>query len=273
VNEGELLAVRSAHETTLDPNRMVHVGIWRDEHDELTRRFYRWDVPELPRHVVAAIDAGVRDDVEGIGLDQMVRLVAPGPLELETGAARLPDGGFSVAVHTEWPDATPAMIDWWFGWHLARTERYKLWHPQAHVFTQPRFDLSHVDGLTDRERYVGNTSWVDEYIGPFLSRLAISFHDPADLGLTDEVMAAGGFGTAVCAVTSDSDHGHQLANLVHAVRRTETGSEMKSRFVFGPATPDFVAGPMIDHCWTEMTHLAGFLPDLFVARTQSPGTS
>lgn len=263
MNENNLRDIRSACETFLDPDRMVHLGIWRDEHDEWSRRFFRWDVPELPAHVVAAIDGGVRDDVAGIGLDEMARLVAPGSLEFETGAARVSDGGISVAVHTEWPGTTPAMIDWWFGWHLSRFERYKLWHPQAHAFTQPRFDLSQVDGLTDRERYIGNTSWVDEYIGPFLSRLAISFHEPADLGLTSEVMAAGGFGTAVCAVTTDSDHGHLLANLVHAVRLTDTGSEMKSRFVFGPGTPEFVAGAMIDHCWTEMTHLGSFLPELF----------
>jgi hypothetical protein len=59
------------------------------------------------------------------------------------------------------------MIGWWFGWHLATTERYKLWHPQAHSFSQPRYDLSTVRDLTDRQRYVGNTSWVDEYTGTF----------------------------------------------------------------------------------------------------------
>jgi hypothetical protein len=268
----ELVALRSEHETTLDPDRLVHVGIWRDELDEISRRFYRWDVPALPRHVAVAIDAGIREDAGGIGLDDMPRLVAPGALALEDGAVRLPDGGISVAVRTEWPGTTPEMIDWWFGWHIARTERYKLWHPQAHVFTQPRYDLSGVGGLTDRERYVGNTSWVDEYIGPFLSRLAITFHDPADLGLTDAVLAAGGFGTAVCARTYDSDHGHLLAHLVHAVRRDGAGSEMRSRFVFGPGTPDFVAGPMIDHCWTEMTHLAGFLPELFAVVHAQGGT-
>ena len=78
-----------------------------------------------------------------------------------------------------WPGTTPEMIDWWFGWHIASTERYKLWHPQAHFFAQPRYDLSGVAGLSDRERYVGNTSWVDEYIGPIPSRLAITFDDPA----------------------------------------------------------------------------------------------
>jgi hypothetical protein len=35
---------------------------------------------------------------------------------------------------------------------------------------------------------------------------------------------------------------------------------MRSRFIFPPGTPTFIGPPMIDHCWTEMTHLAGFLP-------------
>ena len=52
---------------------------------------------------------------------------------------------------------------------------------------------------TDRERYVGNTSWVDEYIGPFPSRLAISFHDPATIGLAQATLDAAGYGTVVYA--------------------------------------------------------------------------
>jgi hypothetical protein len=256
---------RAAHETTLDPQRSVHVGIWRDEHDRLTRTFFRWDVPELPADVRAAVAAGVREDVRGTGLGDLAELADDGPLALETGSARLDDGSIGVAVGTVWPGTTPEMIDWWFGWHLSSTQRYKLWHPQAHVFSQPRYDLAGVAGLTDRERYVGNTSWVDEYVGPFLSRLAITFHDPADVGLTPTVCDAGRIGTAVCATVSDSDHGHELARLVHAVRRRPWGSEMRSRFVFPPGTPDVVAGAMVDHCWTEMTHLAGFLPHLYVA--------
>jgi hypothetical protein len=27
-------------------------------------------------------------------------------------------------------------IDWWFGWHSDEPQRYKLWHPRAHVHAQ-----------------------------------------------------------------------------------------------------------------------------------------
>ena len=257
----------AAHETHLDPNRHTHLGICRDEHDDLTRRFFDWDVPELPEHVKAAMAAGTRSDVEGMNLDTIRDLLAPGHLPLETGVARCPNGELSVAIHTSWPGTTPEMVDWWFGWHIATTERYKLWHPQAHYFSQPRYALSDVPGLTDRERYIGNTSWVDEYLGPFPSRLAITFHDPADIGLPFDDLETAGYGTAVCATTADSDDGVQRARLIHAVRRTDWGSEMRSRFIFPAGAPDLIGPVLVDHCWTEMTHLASFLPYLYAAVT------
>ncbi|MCU0270346.1 MAG: hypothetical protein MUF83_17110 [Acidimicrobiales bacterium] len=265
-------ARRAELETVLDAGRLPHLGIWRDEHDELTRAFFAWDVPELPGHVRAAVAAGVRDDVVAMGLDTVTDLLETGDLPLETGIARAPDGGFCVAVRTVFPGATPEMLDWWMGWHLARTERYKLWHPQAHLFSQARRDLSDEPGLTDRERYVDNTAWVDEYVGPIPTRLAITFHDPGRIGLPYDVLERSGHGTAICAVVADSDHGHELSRLVHAVRRHPWGSEMRSRFFFAPGTPELIAAPMLDHCWTEMTHLASFLPHLYVRVTAPSGS-
>jgi hypothetical protein len=105
----------------------------------------------------------------GIHLGNVADLLRPSYLPLETDIARCADGGLGVAVWTARPGTTAEMIDRWFGWHLSRTAHYKLWHPQAHHLAQPRFDLSDVPGLSDRERYVGNISWVDEYIGPCFS--------------------------------------------------------------------------------------------------------
>lgn len=263
---------REAYETTLDPDRDTHLGIWRDEHDDLTRTFFDWNVPDLPAGVVDAMHAGVRSDVEGINLENVTDLLEPGYLPLETGIASCRNGEGSLAIWTSWPGTTPEMIDWWFGWHIARTERYKLWHPQAHYFAQPRYDLSDIPGLTDRERYVGNTSWVDEYIGPFASRLAISFHDPAEIGLDQPSLDAADYGTVVYATTADSDDGGPRARLIHAVRRTGWGSEMRSRFIFPAGIAELIGPALIDHCYTEMTHLSGFLPHLY-ARVNATGPS
>jgi ribonuclease Z len=257
---------RTPFETVLDPHRATHIGIWRDEVDDISAEFYTWQVPALSGECHEAIAAGTRTDVVGLDFTNITDLGHPGYLPLETGMARTPTGALSVAVLTQWPGATPAMIDWWFGWHLASTERYKLWHPQAHYFSQPRYDLSGVPGLTDRQRYIDNTSWVDEYISFLPSRLAITFQDPSRIGLDNPDPERGTF---IFAVVTDSDHGHELSHLVHAVRRTEEGCEMRSRFIFGSEIPDLIGPLMLDHCWTEMTHLASFLPRLYERATSS----
>ncbi len=255
---------RTQYETHLDPDRQTHLGLWRDERAESYTSFFDWEVPELPDYVRAAIASGMQAAENGVNLENLDTLLRPGYLPMETGIARCANGELSVAILTRWPGATPAMIDWWMGWHMSRTDRYKLWHPQAHVFSQAKYDLSDVPGLTDRERYVGNTSWVDEYVGPLLSRLAITFHDPADIGLDEPALAASGHGTALCAEVSNSDNGQPLSRLIHAVRPTPYGCEMRSRFIFPPVLPEILGGWMIDHCATEMSHLAAFLPRLYV---------
>ncbi|MBK9177980.1 MAG: hypothetical protein IPM45_00170 [Acidimicrobiales bacterium] len=252
------------HETILDPHRTTHVGLWREEASAPHARYYRWDLPPLPRRYLAAMEDGETPAGPGLTADRLTDLLEPDHLPVETGIARSDHGELCVAVWTPWPGTTPAMIDWWFGWHTTETDRYKLWHPQAHVYAQARFDLADVPDLSHRQRYVGNTSWVDEYVGPLLTRLAISFHDPADLGIPYDALEASGHGTAVCAEVNDSDTGQHLAHLVHAVRRTDYGSEMRSRFFFPAGTPDLLGPPMLEHCATEMLNLAEFLPRLFV---------
>ena len=258
---------RTNYETALDKDRQTHLGIWRDEMDDISCEFFNWNVPRLPDNVKQSIAAGIRDDVAGINLDNVTELLKPGYLDLETGMAHCENGEGCVAIWTSWPGTTPEMIDWWFGWHIASTERYKLWHPQAHYFAQPKYDLSDVEGLTDRERYLGNTSWVDEYIGPVPLRLAISFHDPAEIGLDQATLDGAGYGTVVYATTAGSDDGSPGAVLIHAVRRTAWGSEMRSRFIFPPGMAEFAGPGLVDHCYTEMTHLAGFLPHLYARIT------
>lgn len=251
------------YETTLDPDRGTHLGLWRDEMVEASSRYFHWDLPRLPERYPRAMATGESASGPGLGIERVTDLLEPGHCPVETGLARGADDALCVAVWTPWPGTTPAMVDWWFGWHLARTDRYKLWHPQAHVFAQPRYDLTDVPGLTDRQRYVGNTSWVDEHVGPLLTRLAITFHDPADFGIPYADLEASGHGTAICATVADSDHGVELARLVHAVRATDYGSEMRSRLFFGPGTTGLLGPPMLDHCATEMRNLAEFLPRLY----------
>lgn len=91
------------------------------------------------------------------------------------GVRRASDGKALILCTTDLPGVTPAMMDWWLGWHLPESARYRLWHPTAHLKSRVREDRSHL--TDDRARYVGNTSYVDEYIGKTLERLAIEFEN------------------------------------------------------------------------------------------------
>ena len=105
----------------------------------------------------------------------------------ENGFGLGPDGSIRVAVRTRMPGVSPAMWDWWFGWHGSDSRRYKLWHPRAHLYAEW---ADGPDGdRRGRERYVGRTSFVDEYIGSTLARAAIRFVPPAELGFAEAPLA------------------------------------------------------------------------------------
>lgn len=206
------------------------------------------------------------------------------------GARRAADGKALVTCTTELPGVTPAMIDWWFGWHLPDSARYQLWHPKAHLKARVREDRSAL--TSDRARYIGNASHVDEYVGRALMRLTISFHEPASFGLDglDEIGA-----TAICATTADRMLSSEGGRLVHLILPTAHGSVMRSAFwlgdirslvpVIGPAITRLSNRPVVrraaikdqflvdlfQHCSEEMNHLAKFLPRLYRDVTSEPG--
>ena len=203
---------------------------------------------------------------------------------IETGYGKTAAGEIWVACLTHMPRVEPRMWDWWFGWHSKESARYKLWHPDAHAYAALKNDTADKPGLTDRQRFVNNTSYVDEVIGGHLDQLAIGFRDPGAFGIDvskiDGTVIAGTVGTALAPVN--------IGMVVHEVRRVPGGSEMRSRFylnVAGVRAFDAAAfacavsrgispprsitfdvpfgGALLRHCGEEMNHLAQFLPELY----------
>lgn len=202
--------------------------------------------------------------------------------EVQNGFAVASSGEVYVNLVTEMPDVTPGMIDWWFGWHSDSPERYKLWHPQAHVHAQ--WAEQPPAESTGRARYVGSTSQVDEYLGSALFRGAIQFRRPEELGLVDAAVVGGVDATAVCARIGLVDMPIDMGYLAHHVAAVPGGSVMRSRFWAGgeylaarttslrAAIPvakrvigltELDARSLLVHCSQEMTHLASFLPALY----------
>ncbi len=266
--------------------------------------YFREQVLPVQPAAAAALQAGPQPAAMGYEVaDVATRLGQPGHEPLENGWARTAQGTLFVACLTDMPGVTAAMWDWWFGWHSRESARYKLWHPGAHQFSALGEDRAQ-RGLTDRQKYIHNVSYVDEYIGNTLNRLAIRFVDPTSLGFAEQAHT-----THICARVGGSDLPVTGGWLVHQVRPTAHGAEMRSRFFLGhpqvldvpaastsnPAATRVLASrlgrallrpaisfkaraltthrtghDLLEHCASEMNHLASFLPALYAEFRDTP---
>ncbi|MBF6171033.1 DAPG hydrolase family protein [Nocardia blacklockiae] len=215
--------------------------------------------------------------------DELTDDLSPaGALAVETGYGHTAAGAVWVAVLTVMPGGTAPMWDWWFGWHLNEPARFKLWHPEAHLYAGAARNLSD-EPIPDRDKYLGNTVYVDEYFGTKIQQLALTFHDPLAHGFTvpdEHTIILARIGSAVAPL--------DLGWLAHQVRPIPGGCEIRSRIylkLFGPRHPDVgqaaravarglcidpadlaleldLARELLLHCGQEMNHLASILPDL-----------
>ncbi len=258
-----------------------YLGYRQDEQARAFARFFNPAMAPLAPHVCAALDRGGVPDVLLPGFeDAAANLFGSAPV-LENGYVLTSDGGMRVSVRTPMPGVTPAMIDWWFGWHGDDAAKYKLWHPQAHVHVGWR--ETPPAGTTGRALYIGQTSLVDEYIGSTLVRGTIRFVSPRLLGFSDNSLDDDRQATIVCARIGLGDAPIDIGYLAHHVRAVAGGSEMRSRFwmggrhiggrnLFGGVAAAVArrvlrltesdARALLVHCAEEMPHLAGFLPAL-----------
>jgi hypothetical protein len=216
-----------------------------------------------------------------LDFDTLSSLQHNGYGNVETGYSVKKDGSIEVAVLTPMPDVTPHMWHWWFGWHGDKDNKYKLWHPQAHL------SAKWLDGR-EEVSYINRTSIIQEYIGSKLEKAAIQFKAPEELGieLSHELINEDSKEVFICARLGYADAPLDFGWLVHQIRKTDIGSEMRSRFWLGGhhigfrggfkilnfITPllrktvplgDKQATELLIHCSEEMSHLASFLPTLF----------
>ena len=247
---------------------------------------FQFEMRPIPERVEEAIKLGVRDDLS-FPFSEASHILDSGHHPLEDGILRNPDGTLVVRCRTDMPDVTAHMIDWWFCWHTPHSERYNLWHPQAHVRSFVREDRTHLAG--QKAGYMSLASHVDEYIGKNLAKLTIRFVEPLEVGLDSGRFPAAKVGTAICALAGLRDKPIDSGWLIHLIRETPDGVEMISRFWLGDVrlripllgrlfhrkinsvsarigeVPDQLGIDLLRHCAEEMNHLARFLPTLYRA--------
>lgn len=242
-------------------------------------RFFNPEIEPLQPHVAEALLVGPQAHELFPPASEAASMIEPGDWPVETGYTRSPDGAIRVFCLTHMPGVTPKMWDWWFGWHGCEAERYKLWHPKAHINAQ------WADGRRD-ETYIGRTSLITEYLGPRIARGAISFLPPAAMGFDEARLAAQGE-VAICARVGAPGAPLKAGWLLHQLRPVDGGSTMRSRMWMGgenvalggdpgalgrefakvlrPIAGKLLPAPadLLVHNAQEMAHLAGFLPQLF----------
>lgn len=283
-----------------------YLGYRDADHLKPYAKYFQPETLPIQAHVRDALMAGMSPTEYGYPLAEAARrMEAPGYLKLETGWTRLDDGTSLVCVLTKMPGVTADMWDWWMAWHSVETPRYKLWYPDAHQFVAWADDRSADRSLTNRQRYVDNVSFVDEYIGGAMTRLSIHFIDKARLGFSERPGH-----TVICGYGSMPAAPIGIGRIFHQVRPTEDGCEMRSRFFLGgpleihdfPASiyenklaagllgfkpvqpllrpvlervasrnlPPQFQTDMLFHCASEMNHLATFLPQLYAEFKDMP---
>ncbi len=249
-------------------------------------RFFKPDMAPLPAHVREAIAVGLQTVDLMPPIESAPDLQGAGYWPVETGVTISPDHAVRVFVLTHMPGVTPVMWDWWFAWHGSEAQRYKLWHPRAHMHA------AWADGRADLNEYIGRTSRVVEYVGNQRLNLGIRFVHPASLGLDEARLTRDGE-VAICARGSMAGTPMETGWLIHHVRPVSGGSEMRSRFWLAGSNirPRSMPGPvgallgrvaaklapltsnmaveLLVHCAQEMNHLAGILPELYA--TFGPG--
>ena len=259
----------------------LHLGYQADEMlDSPYAAFYRDDMAPLAEHVKEALLIGGQACELFPLVAHAADLLEPGYWPVETGYGLAPDGSVQVFVWTPMPDVTPAMWDWWFAWHGSEAQRYKLWHPRAHIHA------AWADGRSDLNHYIGRTSHVVEYVGRELLNLTIRFVSPASMGLDEARLKQQGE-VAICARGGMAGTPMETGWLVHHLRPVEGGCEMRSRFWLGghnvcargmnnnvgrwlgrlaahfnPLSATQGAELLV-HCAQEMAHLAELLPHLY----------
>ncbi len=261
----------------------TYIGYRKADFDTAHAKFYNENMDALIERVATLTDlahpADTLPDVQ-----QIAALLKPGYAPIETGYCLETDGSARVAILTSMPGVAPAMWDWWFGWHGCADNRYKLWHPKAHLSAKWQ------DG-GDQTVYIGRTSMIEEYIGTKLEKANIRFIDPSELGLDAQTEAGKTKTVFICARIGYTQWPLDFGWLVHQIRATENGAEMRSRFWMGGqyiqirakgAFPRWLsavlskirpidkaqAEDILRHCAEEMNHIAAFLPQLYAELTQ-----
>ena len=246
------------------------VPVTEEERSSPLFKYFEREIRPVPKETADRILAC--DFAPGGGLHplEMDRLFDDGYLPGEFGIWVLEDGGLMIANHVDMPGVTPEMFDWWFAWHGLDSLRYKIWNRDEHYYVQSQNVAQNLDeSLSMKERYRNTTHAIKESLLPDQPPVDVrlTFLPPEKVGFSPEKLREFK-GTIVCT--------GGMSIMVHFIRPTENGCELRTRFWIGYSAvegkvakmPGFTADPRMGtafllHNVKEFTHLAEILPGVY----------
>ena len=212
-----------------------------------------------------------------------------GNLWKTTGYSVLENGTLYSASHTKFPNCTAEMFEWWFWRHSVESERYALWYPYCHVSIEAKNKEVLEDSKLDhREKYIGNTHIITEYLNDAKNDIEIKFVPPEAFGFEKEVLENAGITASACGYVYSQKPKAKICEMIHLFKETKEGGELISRYYVGEnmaalvgskeiKLPEFLKKKLLNsnasgiqmayeqvmHDQIEFTHLASMLPELF----------
>lgn len=249
------------------------VTLTEEESSHELAKYYD-QLAEIPKETLEEMTLKPSD--EGV-LFEDINQILKADSGFEDGYTVLEDGTGYVAVTTQFPGSSIEMLDWWFEWVGYEPIRYKIWYPGLHSQALYEGGIENEDGHYSISSYVknhpeGKTKHTIEMIAPDSapSDLYITFVDPEQFGI-DEALYQD-YQWALSATVNSG--GINMVKMVHFVRETEDGVEMRSRFWMGQdqnwliqqfASSEDQMQAMFYHCAQEYNQLASFLPEVYEA--------
>jgi hypothetical protein len=201
-------------------------------------------------------------------------LLKPGYLPFEAGYKRYEDGLLLVAARSNLINIKREMVEWWFSC-LHITGSHSGWHNLEHVY-------SDWIGQRNNGQYIGGTHISHERFGSDqIHKLKVNFLDPStilDVNQFENLKL-----TAIYARIGTLEEEGYNAKVVHLIRDTDYGCEIRSRYWLGyfegnnldndystrfSMSPDEIGSGLCKHCHEEMSNFGLFLHDLYKSRTK-----
>jgi phloretin hydrolase len=234
--------------------------------------------------VLAAIEQGPMDPAEAVEPSAIDRLLDPAPLPVETGWCFRADRVGYVAVRTATPGVSAEMVEWWFDWHAHDSDRYRVWHPLAHLGNS--IEPPTVPGA---KPHWGAVHHPVEDVGTGVEHVRIAFMPPTEIGFSTDALDDPAVATIVCGFVGDDKRRLRHSAMAHVFLAADDGVVLRSHFWLGAAVRPYLPPPLAapiaavvnnrlvrrlslpndlpralaTHCAEEYANLAVLLPELY----------